>query len=204
MSLRALAASAPSLVLVLACTRSTTPVAPPEAAESEAAEPEAAEPAPVAAPARESEACAAHRAALREQHCDPAAADEPCSADALACALECDLDGDGTPEHVALERVEGAITLGVTWADGRHALVASPAQPLVERESGDSYTDLSWLVSWSALRRDAGGGFVDAAGRRRTLPIGPAEGDVLVVSGGDAAAALLRRDGAFVLESLGY
>lgn len=187
-----------ALPLVLACAPSKPPTVTPVRGEpNEPSSTPHAVPAPV-------DGCETHRAALREQYCDPEASDEPCEADAFVCELGCDLDGDGTPERVAIELVDGEISLGVSWADGRHELVASAAHPLVERESGTAIEGFSWLVSWKVLRRSDGAFLEDIGGMARKLPIGASDGDALLVSGGDAAAALVRRNGVFVLQHLGF
>ena len=150
------------------------------------------------------DACNAHKQSLREEYCDPDAPNEPCAADDFACELRLDVDGDGAKELVVVEAHGDTITLAVVWADGSRDQIATSAHPLVDAEVGDSFEDFSWLLYWDVITKTDRGFFQDIVGKRRKLPIKGADGDALFVSGGDAAAAVFHRGGAFVMENLGF
>lgn len=148
-------------------------------------------------------ACAAHKRALREEYCDPAATDEPCSTDKFACELGVDFDGDGVLEQVVVEPSGDSITLVAHFSDGGTQDLARVSPPELAG-AGDSFADFSWLMHWEVLAQDSGGFYQNIAGTRQKLPVTGADGDALLVSGGDAAALLFSRKGLFVIEELGF
>jgi hypothetical protein len=149
-------------------------------------------------------ACADHKQSLRAEYCDPDDASASCAADQFACSLAADFDGDGSAETVAVVAAGDSITLAVTLAGGQEFLVASGERPLVLGEDGETVDSFGWLLHWEVLTRESGGFFRNIAGSRHRLPIEGADGDALLVSGGDAAAAVFLRKGVFVGEPLGF
>lgn len=182
-------------MMVLACCASHKTVAPPPS-EPSLPSPEAVAP--------KASACETHKAALRVEYCDPEEVDETCAADKLSCELLADFDGDGTKERVVIEALDDTITLTVLWAGGRTENLASATRPLKLAETDESFEDFRWLLHWSVLSRKDGGFFHEVGSRSYKVPIKGAEGDALVVSGGDAAAAVFLRDESFVAEHLGF
>jgi hypothetical protein len=138
-------------------------------------------------------ACARLKVLIADVLCEPGVL--PCKADQVPCALAADLDGNGVDEQIAVTAAgDGdAITLGVHWADGRRELVATTARPLRVGETDETIDEFGWLITWHVVRR---------ADAREV--VGTTDGDLVIVDGGDAAAALYRRNGAFAMEHLGY
>ncbi|MBK6922175.1 MAG: hypothetical protein IPH07_32585 [Deltaproteobacteria bacterium] len=157
------------------------------------------------APESANDTCVAMRARIHAELCD----DEPgCESPALACEQRLDLDGDGRMDRVDFATAGDEPVLRVTFGGGETRVLEDPFAQVELPDLGapwpadakeTSPASVSWLVAWSVAKR-AG----DSLVRGSSTPAGPALGDGLWMSGGDAAAMLILTPKGWWLVELGY
>ncbi len=177
-----------------------------------------------AAPAPSGPACEAWLAALAAAELDPLP----------PCEQQVDLDGDGQLDRLFVVSSAAAasgdgdgddgddgdgddddddgestlvVDLMVELAGARPVRLGSAAAPLWDGEVGEpgrrprqpDPSDMSWLQAWRPAQRE--GLYLQVGGQRFAVP---GRGGAVWVSGGDAAALLLREGERWVLLGLGY
>lgn len=167
-----------------------------------------------AAPAPSGPACEAWLAALAAAELEPLP----------PCEQQVDLDGDGQLDRLfvvssAAPASDGdsdddddgestlVVDLMVELAGARPVRLGSAAAPLWDGEVGEpgrrprqpDPSDMSWLQAWRPAQRE--GLYLRVGGQRFAVP---GRGGAVWVSGGDAAALLLREGERWVLLGLGY